>query len=124
MDAPFRALIIDDDAEMARVFRRALTMWGWQADECHSLSEALTLLRNGRYDLALCDVNLPDGNGLSLAHALSKAMPSLRVIMVSGNPANINRARIAGFSLSLRKPFDLDDLKALVAPENRTRPGA
>lgn len=123
MDAPLRALIIDDDAEMARVFRRALSLWGWQADECHSLSEALTLFRNGRYDLALCDMNLPDGNGLSLAHALSKARSSLRVIMVSGDSANISRARKAGFGLSLRKPFDLDDLKALVDPESRTRPG-
>lgn len=118
MDAPLRALIIDDDAEMSRVFHRALSMWGWQADECHSLSGALALFRNGRYDLALCDVNLPDGNGLSLAHAMSKARPSLRVIMVSGNPANMSRAHRAGFSLTLRKPFDLDDLKALVASDS------
>lgn len=124
MSATLRALIIDDDAEMSRIFRRALSLWGWQADACHSISGALALFQSGQYDLALCDVNLPDGNGIFLARVLSKAKPSLRVVMVSGNPANMSMAEEAGFSRYLLKPFDLDALKAFVAPESWTRPEA
>jgi DNA-binding response OmpR family regulator len=91
-------------------------MWGWEADESHSVSEALELFKREQYDLALCDVDLPDGNGIHLAKALSRVNPNLLVVLVSGNPANVAQAREAGFDRSLHKPFDLDALKALIAP--------
>lgn len=111
-----RALIVDDDAEVSQVFCRALAAWGWEADHCASVFGALALVRDAHYDLALCDVNLPDGDGISLACALSKTRPSLRVVVASGNPANLDRAQQAGLKRCLRKPFELDALKALVEP--------
>jgi DNA-binding response OmpR family regulator len=96
-------------------------MWGWSAEECHSVSGALALFRGGRYDLALCDVDLPDGNGISLATALSKAKPSLLVVVVSGNPENVNLAQQSGFRC-LQKPFDLDALKALIESRPQSVP--
>ena len=117
MDRPTpRALVVDDDPSVSRLMWRCLSMWGWAAEECHSVSGALTLFRSTWYDLALCDVDLPDGDGISLATALSKAKPSLLVVVVSGNPENVNRARQSGLRC-LQKPFDLDALKALI--ENR-----
>lgn len=116
-----RALIVDDDLALSRLMWRCLTMWGWGADESHSVSEALGRFKQGEYDLALCDVDLPDGNGISLAKALSKAKPSLRVIVVSGNPMNVNRAQEAGF-LCLPKPFDLGALKTLIEMRPKTAP--
>lgn len=113
---------MDDDAEVSRIVSRMLSAWGWQADECHSVSGALALVRGAQYDLAVCDVNLPDGDGIFLARALSKARPSLRVVIVSGNSANVDKAHDAGFTCCLRKPFELDALKALVGPESRERP--
>lgn len=109
-----RALIVDDDAEVSSVIHRALAGWGWEADHCASISGAVALARGGHYDLALCDVNLPDGDGIFLARALSKALPSLRVVVASGNPANLDKAYAAGFKRCLRKPFELDTLKALL----------
>ncbi|MDP3540936.1 MAG: response regulator [Elusimicrobiota bacterium] len=111
---PLRAIIVDDDLTVSRLMWRCLSMWGWGADECHSVSEALGRFKNGEYDLALCDVDLPDGNGIILAKALSKAKPSLRVVVISGNPMNAEHAREAGLTRFLRKPFELDALKALI----------
>lgn len=108
-----RALVVDDDLSMSHLMWRCLSLWGWAADECHSISGALELFRGEQYDLALCDVDLPDGNGLFLAAALSKAKPSLLVVVVSGNPENVTLARRSGFRC-LQKPFDLDALKALI----------
>lgn len=114
---PSRALIVDDDLDISRLMKRCLSMWGWEADESHTVSAALGLFKQGRYDLALCDIDLPDGNGILLAKALSKTKPSLRVVMVSGNPANVRMARGAGFERCLRKPFKLDEFKALIDSE-------
>jgi len=108
-----RALIVDDDLTISGLMRRCFSAWGWIADESHSVSEALECFRQGEYDLALCDVDLPDGNGIILAKALSKAKPSLRIVVISGNPLNVDRARESGFH-RLQKPFDLDALKALI----------
>lgn len=109
-----RALIVDDDLGVSRLMKRCLSLWGWEADESHTVSAALGLFQQGRYDLALCDIDLPDGNGISLAKALSKTKPLLRVVMVSGSPANVRLARGAGFDRCLHKPFELNELKALI----------
>jgi hypothetical protein len=53
--------------------------------------------------------------GISLALALSKVKPSLLlVVIVSGNPDNMAEARKVGLTRCLRKPFELDELKALI----------
>lgn len=109
-----RVLIVDDDTSMSRMFSRCFSQWGWTSIVSHSVSDALEFIRQGRYDLAVCDVDLPDGNGIALAHALLKTTPSTRVVMVSGSPANLEKARKSGLPQCLQKPFDLGELKALL----------
>lgn len=109
-----RALIVDDDVAIAHMLSRCLTQWGWEADECHSVVSALELFQSGQYDLALCDVDLPDGDGIFLSRALLKVKPSLAVIIMSGDPGNLGRARAIGLAACLRKPFTLDDLRTLI----------
>lgn len=112
-----RALVVDDDPSMAPLMTRCLSRWGWEVDESRSVSAALGLFKKASYDLAVCDIDLPDGNGIFLATALAKVKPSLRVVMVSGSRDNISRAREAGFDRCLGKPFILEELKALVQSE-------
>lgn len=112
-----RALIVDDDVALSRMLSRCLTLWGWLADEAPRVSIALDSFKQGFYDLLLCDVDLPDGDGISLAQALLKVKPSLLVIIASGDPRNLERAREAGLVSCLHKPFPLDDLRALIDSE-------
>lgn len=109
-----RALIVDDDAALSHLFRRCLTLSGWLADEAPCVCAALTSFKKGSYDLLLCDVDLPDGDGISLSRALLKLKPSLSVIIVSGNPENLERARKGGLTACLHKPFALEELRALI----------
>lgn len=109
-----RALIVDDDVAIAHMLSRCLTQWGWEVDECHSVVGALALFQSGQYDLTLCDVDLPDGDGIFLSRALLKVKPSLAVIIISGDPGNLGRARETGLAACLRKPFALDDLRTLI----------
>lgn len=109
-----RALIVDDDVALSRMLSRCLTLWDWLADEAPSVSAALDSFKQGAYDLLLCDVDLPDGDGISLARALLNVKQSLVVIIVSGNSVNLERAREVGLAACLHKPFPLDDLRALI----------
>lgn len=112
-----RALIVDDDPAITRMLVRCLALWGWETDACHAISVALALFRDGRYDLALCDVDLPDGDGVLLSRALMTTKPSLKIVVISGNPENLRRARDCGLAACLRKPFELDELRALIDVE-------
>lgn len=112
-----RALIVDDDVALSRMLSRCLSLWGWPVDEAPRVSAALDFFKGGPYDLMICDVNLPDGDGILLSSALLKIKPALTVIVVSGNPENLERARKFGLTACLRKPFALDDLKVLIGSE-------
>lgn len=109
-----RALIVDDDSGTAKLLARLLPRWGWTADECGTVAAAMALFQNGEYDLAICDVDLPDGDGVLLAMTLSAAKPSLAVIIASGDPANLERARSRGMLRRLPKPFEIEALMRLV----------
>ena len=109
-----RALIIDDDAAVSHILSRCLTQWGWLTDEVPCVSAALVSFENGSYDLLLCDVDLPDGDGISLARTLLKVKSPLVVIIASADPQNLDQAREAGFPACLNKPFKMDDLQALI----------
>jgi len=109
-----RALIVDDDLAVSRVLSRYLTLWGWLADEVSCVSAALDSFKQASYDLLISDVDLPDGDGVSLAQTLLKANPELVVIIISGDPLNLGRAQEAGLPASLHKPFALDELRTLI----------
>lgn len=112
-----RALIVDDDVALSHMLSRCLTLWGWPVDEASRVSAALDFFKDCSYDLVICDVDLPDGDGIFLSSALLKVRPSLSVIVVSGNPENLERAREAGLTAYLRKPFALDELRTLIGSE-------
>jgi DNA-binding response OmpR family regulator len=105
-----RALIVDDDPSVSELVCRLLSAWGWECGRCGTGSEAAALARAERYDLAFCDVDLPDGDGILLAGVLRALNPRLRVVFASGEPANRLRAEQAGFEHFLDKPFTREEL--------------
>lgn len=116
-----RAFIIDDDASIRRMLSRCLSLWGWEAVEQPSVAAATAAFAEKRPELALCDVDLPDGDGVALAQTLRKADADLRLVVMSGNPENLARARLNGFTACLQKPFELAELRALIEDETMTK---
>lgn len=113
-----RVLIVDDDKSVLNVLSRMFSHWGWTLDARETVSDSLRLFGERHYDLAVCDVDLPDGDGVNLALALLKAKPSTRILILSGDPRNLGRARDSGLTECLSKPFALDDLRALIDLEH------
>lgn len=109
-----RVLIVEDCPLLSKLLLRVFALRGWTADVSASAPAARGLFKEGRYDLVLCDIELPGGDGVSLAQSLLKAQPSLLVIMTSGNPKNIARARQAGLSECLPKPYSLEELRSRI----------
>lgn len=110
-----RILIVEDDAVLGMVASAALEGEGHAvAGPAFSVAEAQALAASGKADLALVDINL-DGHdeGIALARSL-RAQFGIPSIFVSGQVAAARANRDAALGL-LPKPYDIDDLIAIVA---------
>ena len=101
---PIRVLIVDDDPAFRRTIGAVLNARGYEiAGEASSLAEARLAISQLNPDAVLLDVNLPDGNGISLAAdppPTGDAAP--RIVLTSSDtraaPARlVQRTGVAGF---------------------------
>jgi CheY-like chemotaxis protein len=111
---PFRILYVEDHADTAEVFAALFRRWGHTVTVANSISEARSFLSDCRYDLLLCDLNLPGGSGNALIRELGDTLP-MNAIAVSGfaSTEEIDEANEAGFQGYLTKPVRVADLKAM-----------
>ncbi len=117
---PKRALVADDVEEMRQSLQMALTAAGLHVDCCATGLEALQALRTGDYDVAILDIWMPDGDGLSVLRAIRREQPGLRVFMVSGGGPRLPleaaalMAEVLGAEQVIVKPFDEQHLVAAI----------
>lgn len=114
-------LVVDDEPSILTTLQRALTLEGYSVDVAGGVGIADEKLKRRSYDLCLFDVQLPDGDGLSLLAKLRAAKSEVPVIMMSGH-ATIDTAvkatRLGALNF-LEKPINTDAL--LIAVETALR---
>jgi two-component system nitrogen regulation response regulator GlnG len=105
-------LVADDDRTIRTVLTQALTRAGCKV---HATSSIVTLMRwvdEGKGDLVISDVVMPDGNGLEQLPKIAEARPDLPVIVISAQNTIMTAIQAAEAEAYdyLPKPFDLPDL--------------
>ncbi|WP_333714104.1 sigma-54 dependent transcriptional regulator [Yoonia sp.] len=105
-------LVADDDRTIRTVLTQALTRAGCKV---HATSSLVTLMRwvdEGKGDLVISDVVMPDGNGLEQLPLIARARPGLPVIVISAQNTIMTAIQAAEADAYdyLPKPFDLPDL--------------
>ncbi|NND21210.1 MAG: sigma-54-dependent Fis family transcriptional regulator [Silicimonas sp.] len=105
-------LVADDDKTIRTVLTQALTRAGCKV---HATSSLVTLMRwvdEGKGDLVITDVMMPDGNGIEQLPLISEKRPGLPVIVISAQNTIVTaiQATEADAYDYLPKPFDLPDL--------------
>ena len=109
-------LIVEDDSSVAQVLTRFIGSLGWDVTVAKDVAEALRVFVAGEFNLLLTDVDLGgDMDGLDVAHRLVQLDPGLRVIVMSGNPVNADRARAASLGPFIPKPLDFRYLEKLLS---------
>jgi DNA-binding NarL/FixJ family response regulator len=79
-------LIVDDDSAFRDLAERLLTAEGLDVvGRAASVTEALSVAKALEPDAALVDVDLPDGDGITLAHELTKLPTRPRVLLTSAD---------------------------------------
>jgi putative nucleotidyltransferase with HDIG domain len=106
---------VDDDADVRDLLRLEFERRGLSADGAASSAEARGLFgTGGRFDLVLCDIDMPGERGTELLAWLKATDPDVAVIMVTGindAPTAVSAMR-SGASDYVCKPFSLAEVRA------------
>jgi two-component system, cell cycle sensor histidine kinase and response regulator CckA len=106
-------LVVEDEAAVLTLSRRALEAQGYVVLAAASSADALRVVERhaGTIDLLLTDVVMPGLSGRELADRLSERSPGLRVLYMSGYPGGaVQRGSIPIGSAFVQKPFSPDGL--------------
>jgi two-component system, cell cycle response regulator CpdR len=117
--ASLRVLVVDDEPTLRAFMVRALAGDGHEVAIAEDGAGALEAIAAAEqpFDVVISDIVMPETDGISLALKIAKESPSTAVVLISGYPAELERARNleALVRATLAKPFTMDDLKKLVA---------
>ncbi|WP_126977286.1 response regulator [Frigidibacter oleivorans] len=118
-------LVADDDRTIRTVLTQALTRAGCKVHATSSLTTLMRWVEEGKGDLVISDVIMPDGNGLEALPRIGKERPGLPVIVISAQNTIMTAIQAAEAEAYdyLPKPFDLPDLmkRAARALEQKRR---
>ncbi|GIW70545.1 MAG: acetoacetate metabolism regulatory protein AtoC [Planctomycetota bacterium] len=107
-------LVVDDDADFARMLERLLVSEGYRAVRAGSAEEALQHLAQHRHALqiVLTDIRMPQGSGMELLREVRRRYPELQVVMMTGYGTieQTVEAMKLGAADFIPKPFDNQEL--------------
>ncbi|HEX7176957.1 MAG TPA: sigma-54 dependent transcriptional regulator [Pyrinomonadaceae bacterium] len=111
-----RILVVDDEAMMSDSLKQNLEEEGYTADTASNGAEAIEQFDRGGHHLVICDLQLPDIDGIEVLRHAKDTSPSTEVIVMTGygTVARAVEATKAGAFWFLEKPFDFDVLQPLV----------
>jgi CheY-like chemotaxis protein len=112
-------LLVEDHVDTAMVLARLLRKMGHSVAHAGTVVAALkaaaTEFPNGRPDLVISDMGLPDGSGVDIMRSLLASGP-IKGIALSGfgMESDIIQSHAAGFSVHLVKPISIDALRKAI----------
>lgn len=114
-----RALIIDDEVTITNALRRHMQGDHDVTVENNPVAAIAAIRAGARFDVILCDLMMPKQNGVQVYRELCAIAPDQAAVMIlmSGGSVPRDAADLlaTGKVANLIKPFDLEDLRALIA---------
>ncbi|MFQ5797204.1 MAG: response regulator [Bacteroidota bacterium] len=116
MTQPPRVLVVDNDDNILRAFRRFLKKEECLMEAASSAEEALTKLKRSSYDLVITDVRMSGQSGVTFCLHIKHKHPDLPVIVITGYPDLISETEVKklGADYFFLKPLELDKLRKAI----------
>jgi two-component system KDP operon response regulator KdpE len=120
-----RILVIDDEPQIRRTLRTALTAAGYEVDDARTGEQGLEKVREYRPDLVLLDINMPGMGGLAACRAI-RADAGVGIIMLTVRNSEQDKieALDAGADDFVTKPFSTPELLARIRAALRRVPAS
>jgi len=112
--AQLAALVIDDSTVECMLATAVLQKLGFSVTCAGSAEQALARIASARFDLAVCDISLPDMDGLALVAAMRAGPQPPHCVVLSAHDDRLHeqKALRAGAGAYLVKPLRLEKLRA------------
>jgi len=109
-------LIVDDEQSLLEFLGLLFEEQGYRVTKAQSATAARRELGEGVFDLVLCDIHMPDGDGLDLLREIKQGRPETSVIMMTAftSTSSAIEAMKRGAYDYISKPFDVEEVKVLV----------
>ena len=107
-------LVVDDDADIRGAIGEALSDEGMAVGTASNGREALQRAEEARPSLVILDITLPRLDGYQVADELRQRYGVLPILAITADGRAAAKARRVGAFAYLRKPFELEELVALV----------
>ena len=112
-----RLLVVDDEQSLLEFLHLLFEEEGYEVSRANSVADARKSILNKNFDLVLCDILMPDGNGLDLLREIKERQPHTAVIMMTAYTSTksaIEAMKLGAYNY-ISKPFDVEELKVVVA---------
>jgi len=118
-----RILVADDEESIRWVLSKALKSKGYSVDLAIDGRQALSMIQDGSYDLAILDIKMPGITGLDLLDRIREQKKDLLVVIMTAEASmkNAVEAMKRGAYDYITKPFDLDVIDAILEKVGRAR---
>jgi CheY-like chemotaxis protein len=84
LESPSRILVVEDEAVVLHTLELILKQHGYEVRGARDGADALAIATEFSPNILLCDINLPDTDGIQISLAIKKAQPSCRIVLLSG----------------------------------------
>jgi FixJ family two-component response regulator len=115
--------ILDDDADIRKALERVLSLHGYCPRSFASITEFHAGAKPQEAECLILDIHLDGESGIDLKRQLSKSVPALPVIFITGRDSEANRHAVqqVGGAAYLTKPFECKALLEAIETAIRTR---
>lgn len=99
-------VVVDDDRQVLQYLKVTLESNGYAVKATTSPKQAMKLVEEGRPDLLILDLNMPEPDGFEVLRTERSKFPGLRILVISGeiDGALLEAASILGATATLEKP--------------------
>lgn len=113
---PIKVLLVDDDTLLGDMVSSALTENGYIVHFQNSLTGIISAIREFNPSILVFDVEIGEEDGINCAKEIFASFPSIPVLFISSHTEieSVTRGIRAGGVGYLRKPFEMEELKALI----------
>jgi DNA-binding response OmpR family regulator len=111
-----RILVLEDHADLRRLYAKVLTKAGYEVYPAATLEEARALLNQGHIDIFVCDIHVGEERGTDLLREQSAALnqQGTKIVVVSGQAQYRAMCEDLGIEFYLEKPIGLEMLLTLM----------
>lgn len=104
-----KILIVEDDKVLNKTLAYNLTADGYEVTSAYSFLDAVERLKESEFDIALLDINLPDGNGLHLCDEIRGRGQHTYIMFITANDkeGDMLKGYEAGCTDYITKPFSV-----------------